>query len=380
MAPPVLHFRESELAARRGRAVQAMRAGGLDGLLLFKQESRYYLSGYDTGAHTYFHCLYLGADGRMGLLCRLPDVRQARFTSVIEDVRYWSDGPEARPGEDLRALLEDYGCAGRRLGVETDCCGMTAQVWRHLATACQGFCHLEAAVHLIDRLRLVKSAAELEIVGRAAGLAYQALARGRELARPGAYEGDILAAMQGAVYQGGGQTSATEWAIGSGDGALLAYHTGRRHLAERDRLQLCLSGVYLRYHASLAASIFVGPAEPRLQRLFDTCQEALAEITAACRPGAALGDLVAAYRGVADGAGLDGAALTTCGHGLGATYAPAAADWPTIVMGSSLLIEAGMVLYLEAALVDGESRSAMALGESVEVTSSGCRPLVPATA
>ncbi len=352
MAPPVLHFRESELAARRGRAVQAMRAGGLDGLLLFKQESRYYLSGYDTGAHTYFHCLYLGADGRMGLLCRLPDVRQARFTSVIEDVRYWSDGPEARPGEDLRAMLEDYGCAGRRLGVETDCCGMTAQVWRHLATACQGFCHLEAAVHLIDRLRLVKSAAELEIVGRAAGLAYQALARGRELARPGAYEGDILAAMQGAVYQGGGQTSATEWAIGSGDGALLAYHTGRRHLAERDRLQ----------------------------RLFDTCQEALAEITAACRPGAALGDLVAAYRGVADGAGLGGAALTTCGHGLGATYAPAAADWPTIVMGSSLLIEAGMVLYLEAALVDGESRSAMALGESVEVTSSGCRPLVPATA
>jgi len=45
-------------------------------------------------------------------------------------------------------MLEDYGCAGRRLGVETDCCGMTAQVWRHLATACQGFCHLEAAGHL----------------------------------------------------------------------------------------------------------------------------------------------------------------------------------------------------------------------------------------
>ena len=43
---------------------------------------------------------------------------------------------------------------------------------------------------------------------------------------------------------------------------------GRRHLADRDRLQLCLSGVYLRYHASLAAAIFVGPAEPQLQRLF----------------------------------------------------------------------------------------------------------------
>ena len=43
-----LHFSESELAARRERAVALMQKRGLDGLLMFRQESMYYLTGYDT--------------------------------------------------------------------------------------------------------------------------------------------------------------------------------------------------------------------------------------------------------------------------------------------------------------------------------------------
>ena len=59
-----LHFSESELAARRERAVGLMQKRGLDGLLMFRQESMYYLTGYDTFGYVYFQCLYLGADGR----------------------------------------------------------------------------------------------------------------------------------------------------------------------------------------------------------------------------------------------------------------------------------------------------------------------------
>jgi Xaa-Pro dipeptidase len=39
-----LHFTESELAARRERAVVLMQKRGLDGLLMFRQEA-YYLTG-----------------------------------------------------------------------------------------------------------------------------------------------------------------------------------------------------------------------------------------------------------------------------------------------------------------------------------------------
>jgi len=72
-----LHFEEAELAGRRAHAIQAMNAAGLDGLLMFRQESMYYLTGYDTFGFVFFQCLYLGSDGRLMLLTRAPDLRQA---------------------------------------------------------------------------------------------------------------------------------------------------------------------------------------------------------------------------------------------------------------------------------------------------------------
>jgi len=72
-----IHFPESELTARRARACAMMAEVGLDGLLIFRQESLYYLTGYDTFGYVFFQCLYLGADGAMTLLTRAPDLRQA---------------------------------------------------------------------------------------------------------------------------------------------------------------------------------------------------------------------------------------------------------------------------------------------------------------
>src|SRR5579859_2895872 len=60
-----LHFAREEYAQRRAAAIAAMAKSGLDGLLMFRQESMYYLTGYDTFGYVFFQCLYLGADGRM---------------------------------------------------------------------------------------------------------------------------------------------------------------------------------------------------------------------------------------------------------------------------------------------------------------------------
>ena len=108
--PPIIHFSEDELAVRRRRTIEALTAQGLEGLLCFRQESMYYLSGYDTFGYVFFQCLYLGADGTMTLLTRAPDVRVAAYTSVVEDIRMWVDAPDANPAEDLKAILDEHGC------------------------------------------------------------------------------------------------------------------------------------------------------------------------------------------------------------------------------------------------------------------------------
>src|SRR6266852_1762871 len=143
-----LHFSTPELAARRRRACRAMAQRGLDGLLIFRQESMYYLTGYDTSGYSMFQGMYLGADGALALCTRSADLRQARITSVIRDIRIWRDREGASPAEDLRDMLESYGCRGKRLGVEYHAYGLTAQRGKMVDAALDGFCLLNSQTGL----------------------------------------------------------------------------------------------------------------------------------------------------------------------------------------------------------------------------------------
>ncbi len=156
-----LHFTPEDFAERQLRVCADLAREGLHGLLMFRQESMYYLTGYDTFGYVFFQCLYLGADGRLVLLTRSPDLRQARHTSTIEDVRIWVDGPEAEPARELRTILEAEGCAGKTLGVEYEAYGLTAANGKRLEAALDGFATLRDASLLVSGHRAVKSPAEV---------------------------------------------------------------------------------------------------------------------------------------------------------------------------------------------------------------------------
>ena len=140
-----IHFSEAEMSSRKSRLLAAMAAERLDGLLLFAQESDYWLTGYDSFGFCFFQCLYVGADGRVALLTRSADLRQAQHTSNIEDIRVWKDGANADPTQDLREMLDDLG-ADARLGVEFDSYGLTHFWGRRLEAALAGRATLRPGV------------------------------------------------------------------------------------------------------------------------------------------------------------------------------------------------------------------------------------------
>ena len=183
-----IHFSKQELASRRQRTCEAMGEAKLDGLLIFRQESMFYLTGYDTFGYVFFQCLYLGQDGAMTLLTRSADLRQAQHTSVIEDIRIWVDGPDADPAHALAGILEEYGQRSGRLGIEWEAYGLTARNGQRLAVALDGFCTTKDASELVSRLRVVKSPAEIAFVRRAAKLADDAYDEAINLTAPGTTE------------------------------------------------------------------------------------------------------------------------------------------------------------------------------------------------
>lgn len=371
-----IHFSPEELAGRRAQACRHMAKAGLDGLLMFRQESMFYLTGYDTFGYVFFQCLLLGADGRMVLLTRAPDLRQAQETSVIEDIRIWVDGPDAAPAEALRDILVELGYRGKRLGVEYEAYGLTARNGKRLEAAFDGVAPLSDASDLVSRLRVVKSEAEIAYLRRAAELADEALDAAAELAAPGAFEGDILAAMQGAVFRGGGDYPGNEFIIGSGPGALLCrYFTGRRRLDPQDQLTLEWAGAYRHYHAAMMRTLVIGRAPDRQLEMHAVAVEALLAVEAALQPGRPIGEAFDGHAAVLDRAGFQAHRMNACGYSLGTTFSPNWMDWPMLYHGNPVAAAPGMVFFCHMIIFDSEAGLAMSLGRTSLITERGAEPL-----
>ncbi len=364
-----LHFPKAEYHARIAKACAALGEAGLDGLVIFKQETMYYLTGYDTSGYTMFQGMVLTAEGRLALLTRSADRLQSAMTSILEDIRIWVDGEDARPGHDLRDMLDSLGLGGKRLGVEYHAYGLTAQRGKMVDAALEGFCELSDGSDIVRLVRLVKSPAELAYVRKAGELCDQAWAIANTRSCPGVFLGEVYGEMMQAIMAGDGDPTASRWPMGAGENALMVrYHTGKETVGPQDQVQHEFAAAYRHYHTAAMSVALTGTPDPRHQAMFAACQGALARCRETLRPGRTVGELYEAHvEGLTEG-GYGHAALKACGYTMGISYPPTWMDWPMIYRGNPQVIEAGMVFFMHMILLDDTSGLTMSLGETAIVT------------
>ena len=371
-----MHFSLDEYADRACRLRAAMEREDFAGILLFAQESMYWLTGYDTFGFCFFQCLVVPLNGEPVLLTRAPDLRQARQTSNIGDIRIWKDASDADPAAELRKLLVEMGLAECRLGIELDTHGLTAAAGRAVEAEVASVADLVDASRLVPGLRLRKSAAELECARRAGALADRSLEVALPLIHEGGSEAAILAAMQGAVLSAGGDYPGNPFIVGSGEGSLLCrYYSGRRRLDKRDQLTLEWAGAWRLYHAARMVTVIVGDPRDEHLRMFDTARDALLRCEQQLRPGRCFGDVFQAHAETLDAAGLGAHRMNACGYSLGARYAPTWMDTFMFYMGNPEPILPGMVLFVHIILMDSDSGTAMCLGRTSVTTEVGPEPI-----
>jgi Xaa-Pro dipeptidase len=377
-----LHFDESEYAERRQRAIAAAQENSLDALLIFTQESMFYLTGYDTTGYVKFQGMVLTSDGVPHLLTRSADLRQSALTSVIEDIRIWVDREGADPGKDLQDVLADLRLAGNRIGVETDAYGLTGKRWDMVRRHLDGFCSYEDCSAMLSHLRLVKSPTEMACVKRAAELADIGLAAAEAVIAPGVPENEVFAEMHGAQFRAGGDYTASRFIIGSGPRALMVRNfSGYGVIGNDDQVQLEFSGVSHHYHACLMRTVLTGTPNPRHLEMHKVGLEALQACREEVRPGRTFGDVFEAHARVFDTAGYQKHRLNACGYTLGAQYPPCwmGTDEPMIYAGNPMEFKTDMVIFLHMILMDSDAGLTMCPGETVRVSADGCERLSKAS-
>ena len=359
------HFTPEEYTARQSRARAALLENGLDAILLFAPESHYWLTGYDTFGFAMFQCMVMTAKGDIHLLTRAPDRLQALQTSTLSEdqLHIWVDIEGVDPVSGLANLLDDLGVRNGTLAFESRTAGLTDYWGQRLRTALPD---MQDGSGIFPALRRLKSDAEVAMHRRAAELSDDALDAALATTHAGAFEGDILAAMQGAVFKGGGDYAGNEFILGSGDAALLCRSaSGRRHLSDQDQMTIEWSGAYARYHAAMMQTLIVGTPRDAHKRMYTAASEALAACEAAIRPGAPMGDVYDAHARVFDAHGLRNARLNACGYGMGAVYGPIWVDFPMFYENNPTIMLENQVFFLHMILMDDATGNAMCLGHSV---------------
>ena len=370
MPKPYIHFSREEFSQRQQKTRKHLQNLELDGLLLFKIEDMYWLTGYESDGFCIFGCMFIGTDGALTHLARPADLGNISYSSICEDVRISPDTEDSTRAEHVKDMLRSLGMEGKKIGIQVDTMGLTPRLFLEISEILDGWCDLTIAPDFIRILRLVKSPQELSYFRKAGEVMDVVMDKVIEATCPGAFEGDIYATFYDTLFRLDADLPAHIPPLGSGDSALnLRYTTKRKNVSENDQVTLELGLAYRHYHVACMGVVLTGPEiNNRHLKMHKTSVIALDAVQAALRPGTTVGELFDIYKATLEEHGEHDAVLTVAGYTMGAMWPPTWMEEPMIFEGNPLVLEENMTFFNHMILNDREIGLSMAVGETAIVT------------
>lgn len=363
--------------ARIDRAIEDCAERGLAGMLLFSQESLFYLFGYDQIGYWVFQAVYLPADGSPPIaICRAPDVFAIEQSPFIDDVRVWTDDQDESPAETTIALMN----AGRgaKIGVELRSHSLLAQYWSELLTAAEGKVELVDATSVIASRRAIKDEHEVEKFRLAARHLQRSYDATEAIIEAGVRECDLLAASMDAMYRDGASPTAIHPPIASGPRTMSQTHGSatERAVAPGEPLVIEIGAAASRYHAVGARTYVIGEPPKHLSAMHDAAAAALEAGFEAMSPGRSLADVARLAQAEMNGRGFSRAGRHV-GYGTGIGFPPTWLEEGRIKVSDESPARSGMTFFYFIGLTDPEHETCVYVGEPVLITETGYDRLVP---
>ena len=370
MPKPYIHFSREEFSQRQQKTREQLQKLELDGILLFKIEDMYWLTGYESDGFCIFGCMFIGTEGVLTHLARPADLANLSYSSICEDVRISPDTEDSSRAEHIKDMLRSLGMEGKKIGIQVDTMGLTPRLFIEINEILDGWCGLTVAPDFIRLLRLVKSPQELSYFRKAGEVMDIVMDKVIEATFPGAFEGDIYATFYDTLFRLDADLPAHIPPFGSGDSALnLRYTTKRKNVSKNDQVTLELGLAYRHYHVACMGVVLTGPEiNNRHLKMHKTSVIALDAVQAALRPGTTVGELFDIYKATLEERGEHDAVLTVAGYTMGAMWPPTWMEEPMIFEGNPLVLEENMTFFTHMILNDRKTGLSMAVGETAIVT------------
>ncbi|HSH43346.1 MAG TPA: M24 family metallopeptidase [Arenicellales bacterium] len=381
MPPP---FPENEYQRRLAAVRARMSQQDLDLLLVNEPANINYLTGYDGWSFYVPQLVALPLEDAATptWIGRQMDTAQAPLTSwlpadhVVGYPETYVQATDRHPMDWIANHLRRRGWGDKRIGVETDAYYFSPRAMDHLRAGLPDAVFIDADL-LVNRVRAVKSDAELACMRAAARLAGRVMQTAYETIHPGLRQCDAMAAIMAAQIGGdpefSGDVTGLLPLIMSGRAAAAPHPIWTAEPFEQDQTTaLELGGACRHYNAGLARTLHCGDPPRKLVETARIVEEGLEAALATMRAGVAAEEVEAAWRRVLQRHGLR--KESRIGYGIGLGYPP---DWGerTISLrpGERTALAANNTLHLMLGMwMDGWG---MEMSETVLITDHGAECL-----
>jgi Xaa-Pro dipeptidase len=356
------------------KAQAAIGKRGLDLLLLTGPENIFYVAGQQTPGYYTFQTLCVPADGAPFLVLRELEAANARANTYIEDILTYGDGDV--PPAVLAQTLQKRGWKGKRVAIDRSSWFLSVDRYQQLVDA---FGTLLAGTGIVEPLRAVKSAWEIQQIEKAAEATEAGMVAAMEAIRDGVNENDVAATMISAAYRKGSEYVGMEPFVCSGPRSGIRHATWRRRVMRSGELvTLENSACYNRYHAALFRTACVAGknADDRARDMRDACVEGLAIALENLKPGNTCADVHNAVQRHIDSRGYAENYRKRTGYSMGISFAP---DWGegnvlSLYENEKTALEAGMAFHMPVSLCD-HGKFTVCASETAIVTDKGNKVL-----
>lgn len=375
LQPGAPYFSQEEFGARLAALRREMIGLGLDAVLLSSPENIFYLTGLDHWGYFAPHLLLVPATGEMALITRAME--RVTITNQVRNARFEGHSDSETAADRAGRVLKETGLENGRIGSEIWSTGMAHGSAEVLRSACPE-ARWADVTGVVDRLRMVKSPAEQQLMRRAAVISDAAAAAAIAAIAESASEREVAAACQHAMVLAGGDYP------GHGPFIRSTARLGEEHttwtdtrFAAGDSVFLELSGCVARYHAPLGRLIHVGHAADGARMMAGIAQDAFSAVVEALRPGVLFREVYDAWQGIVNRAGLAHYRRHHCGYLVGVGIPP---SWtggtrPTgLRHDSEIVVRTGMSFHVLSWLM-GTGRGDFFISNTVLLGDSGAEVL-----
>jgi Xaa-Pro aminopeptidase len=283
-----LPFPEAEYRDRARRVREEMARRDVDVLFVMSPANLCYLSGFES--------IWYPPRAPLGVVVSRHDEKLVfldyerhetlvRRTALLDDAVFYHYEDAL---DTIAAAFRDRGWHEGTVGIEWWTQTPGGPLVRETADRLAAVgAEIVAGDWIVDRVRAVKSPAEVECIREAAEIADAAFEDLLETVRPGRTELQIAARLDSVMADHGGESAAIRTMISAGPDVWCRTHAApsRRPVEVGDVMYVDVCGVVKRYHADLCRTVAIGRDHPEVRSILEQTARSIEEVKQAVAPG-----------------------------------------------------------------------------------------------